>query len=171
MEFWAQWAHRSLWHASLWHMHESHHRAREGPFELNDVFAITNAVPAISLLAYGFFHRGIVPGLCFGAVSPAPCREHVTLSLVGRAHLSEPSNWDLTCHVSVSYRASGLRCSAWPTCSSTTAWSTAASPSAPSRMCPTSGEWPRPTRYETTSCSLTFTAPLLLVHAATTTTG
>ncbi|KAF0891443.1 hypothetical protein E2562_009866 [Oryza meyeriana var. granulata] len=67
MEFWARWAHRSLWHASLWHMHESHHRAREGPFELNDVFAIINAVPAISLLAYGFFHRGIVPGLCFGA--------------------------------------------------------------------------------------------------------
>ncbi|KAG8083000.1 hypothetical protein GUJ93_ZPchr0014g47400 [Zizania palustris] len=45
----------------------SHHRAREGPFELNDVFAIINAVPAISLLAYGLFHRGLVPGLCFGA--------------------------------------------------------------------------------------------------------
>jgi len=71
MEFWARWAHRALWHASLWHMHESHHRPREGPFELNDVFAIINAVPAISLLAYGFFHRGFVPGLCFGAVSPA----------------------------------------------------------------------------------------------------
>ncbi|NP_001105865.2 beta-carotene hydroxylase [Zea mays] len=67
MEFWARWAHRALWHASLWHMHESHHRPREGPFELNDVFAIVNAVPAISLLAYGFFHRGLVPGLCFGA--------------------------------------------------------------------------------------------------------
>ncbi|KAL5216573.1 hypothetical protein ABZP36_007974 [Zizania latifolia] len=67
MEFWARWAHRSLWHASLWPMHESHHRAREGPFELNDVFAIINAVPAISLLAYGLFHRGLVPGLCFGA--------------------------------------------------------------------------------------------------------
>nr|ACX49278.1 beta-carotene hydroxylase 1 [Zea mays]ACX49297.1 beta-carotene hydroxylase 1 [Zea mays]ACX49301.1 beta-carotene hydroxylase 1 [Zea mays]ACX49317.1 beta-carotene hydroxylase 1 [Zea mays]ACX49431.1 beta-carotene hydroxylase 1 [Zea mays] len=67
MEFWARWAHRALWHASLWHMHESHHRPREGPFELNDVFAIVNAAPAISLLAYGFFHRGIVPGLCFGA--------------------------------------------------------------------------------------------------------
>ncbi|XP_066345709.1 beta-carotene hydroxylase 1, chloroplastic-like [Miscanthus floridulus] len=67
MEFWARWAHRALWHASLWHMHESHHRPREGPFELNDVFAIINAVPAISLLAYGFFHRGLVPGLCFGA--------------------------------------------------------------------------------------------------------
>ncbi|XP_062185606.1 beta-carotene hydroxylase 2, chloroplastic-like [Phragmites australis] len=67
MEFWARWAHRALWHASLWNMHESHHRPREGPFELNDVFAIINAVPAICLLAYGFFHRGLVPGLCFGA--------------------------------------------------------------------------------------------------------
>ncbi|KAF7831685.1 beta-carotene hydroxylase 2, chloroplastic-like [Senna tora] len=67
MEFWARWAHRALWHDSLWHMHESHHRAREGPFELNDVFAIVNAVPAIALLSYGFFHKGLVPGLCFGA--------------------------------------------------------------------------------------------------------
>lgn len=112
MEFWARWAHKALWHASLWHMHEvfllllssfflntsgrweifldifsvtkqwifcliilkpfglqSHHKPREGPFELNDVFAITNAVPAIALLSYGFFHKGLVPGLCFGAVS------------------------------------------------------------------------------------------------------
>ncbi|KAK6925864.1 Fatty acid hydroxylase [Dillenia turbinata] len=67
MEFWARWAHRALWHASLWHMHESHHRPREGPFELNDVFAIINAVPAIALLSYGLFHKGLVPGLCFGA--------------------------------------------------------------------------------------------------------
>lgn len=67
MEFWARWAHRALWHASLWHMHESHHRPRDGPFELNDVFAIINAVPAIALLSYGFFHKGLVPGLCFGA--------------------------------------------------------------------------------------------------------
>ncbi|KAG1362377.1 Beta-carotene hydroxylase 1, chloroplastic [Cocos nucifera] len=67
MEFWARWAHRALWHASLWHMHKSHHRPRDGPFELNDVFAILNAVPAISLLSFGFFNRGILPGLCFGA--------------------------------------------------------------------------------------------------------
>ncbi|CAN6914637.1 unnamed protein product, partial [Brassica oleracea] len=67
MEFWARWAHRALWHASLWNMHESHHKPREGPFELNDVFAIINAVPAISLLSYGFFNKGLVPGLCFGA--------------------------------------------------------------------------------------------------------
>ncbi|URD84156.1 Fatty acid hydroxylase superfamily [Musa troglodytarum] len=69
MEFWARWAHRALWHASLWNMHESHHRPRDGPFELNDVFAIINAVPAISLMAYGFLNRGLLPGLCFGAVS------------------------------------------------------------------------------------------------------
>ncbi|GKU89259.1 hypothetical protein SLEP1_g3423 [Rubroshorea leprosula] len=67
MEFWARWAHRALWHASLWHMHESHHRPREGPFELNDVFAIINAAPAIALLSYGFFNRGLFPGLCYGA--------------------------------------------------------------------------------------------------------
>ncbi|KAL0923561.1 hypothetical protein M5K25_007623 [Dendrobium thyrsiflorum] len=67
MEYWARWAHRALWHASLWHMHESHHRPRDGPFELNDVFAIINAVPAIALLAFGFFHHGFFSGLCFGA--------------------------------------------------------------------------------------------------------
>jgi hypothetical protein len=69
MEFWARWAHRALWHASLWNMHESHHKAREGPFELNDIFAIINAVPAITLMAFGFFNHGFVPGLCFGGVS------------------------------------------------------------------------------------------------------
>ncbi|XP_016651321.1 PREDICTED: beta-carotene hydroxylase 2, chloroplastic-like [Prunus mume] len=36
MEFWARWAHKALWHASLWHMHDSHNRPREGPFKLND---------------------------------------------------------------------------------------------------------------------------------------
>lgn len=67
MEFWARWAHRALWHASLWSTHKSHHEPREGPFEANDVFAIINSVPAITLLAYGFFFRGLLPGLCFGA--------------------------------------------------------------------------------------------------------
>ncbi|XP_019451984.1 PREDICTED: beta-carotene 3-hydroxylase 1, chloroplastic-like [Lupinus angustifolius] len=67
MEYWARWAHRALWHDSLWNMHESHHRPRDGPFEVNDVFAIINAVPAIALLYYGFWNKGLVPGLCFGA--------------------------------------------------------------------------------------------------------
>ncbi|XP_068666041.1 beta-carotene 3-hydroxylase 1, chloroplastic-like [Aristolochia californica] len=67
MEHWARWAHRALWHSSLWFMHESHHRPREGPLETNDVFAITNCIPAISLLAYGFFNKGLLSGLSFGA--------------------------------------------------------------------------------------------------------
>ncbi|XP_050266099.1 beta-carotene hydroxylase 1, chloroplastic-like isoform X1 [Quercus robur] len=66
MEYWARWAHRALWHASLWPMHESHHRPREGPFELNDVFAMINSVPAIALIFYGFSNQGLVPGLCLG---------------------------------------------------------------------------------------------------------
>ncbi|KAJ7010602.1 hypothetical protein NC653_001153 [Populus alba x Populus x berolinensis] len=45
----------------------SHHRPRNGPFELNDVFAVINAVPAIALFSYGFFNKGLLPGLCFGA--------------------------------------------------------------------------------------------------------
>ncbi|CAA2991771.1 beta-carotene hydroxylase [Olea europaea subsp. europaea] len=56
----------AVYYRFSWQM-ESHHRPREGPFELNDIFAIINAVPAIALLSYGFFHKGLVPGLCFGA--------------------------------------------------------------------------------------------------------
>jgi len=58
---------------------QSHHRAREGAFELNDVFAIINAVPAIALLNFGFFHKGLVPGLCFGAVCLSLNFDWVTL--------------------------------------------------------------------------------------------
>jgi len=50
----------------LW---QSYHIPREGPFELNDVFVIINAFLTIALLSYGFFNKGFVPGLCFGAVS------------------------------------------------------------------------------------------------------
>ncbi|KAF6162182.1 hypothetical protein GIB67_008311, partial [Kingdonia uniflora] len=67
MEFWARWAHRVLWHGSLWYIHKSHHRFRDGTFELNDVFAIINSVPAIALISYGYFNEGFVPELCFGA--------------------------------------------------------------------------------------------------------
>lgn len=69
MEFWAQWAHKALWHDNEigWAYHKSHHEPRTGPFEKNDVFAIVNAVPAIALIAYGFFTPGEVGGLCYGA--------------------------------------------------------------------------------------------------------
>ncbi|KAL6177298.1 hypothetical protein ACLB2K_048824 [Fragaria x ananassa] len=50
----------------IWNL-QSHHRPRDGAFELNDVFAIINAAPAIAVLSYGSFNNGLFPGLCFGA--------------------------------------------------------------------------------------------------------
>lgn len=52
----------------IWNL-QSHHRPRDGAFELNDVFAMINAAPSIALLSYGSFNNGLFPGLCFGAVS------------------------------------------------------------------------------------------------------
>lgn len=34
--------------------------------QANDLYAVANAVPAISLCAYGFFNTGLAGGLCFG---------------------------------------------------------------------------------------------------------
>ena len=69
MEFYARWAHKVLWHdAPLgWALHKSHHEPREGPFEANDIFAVMNAVPAMSLCMYGFLRPDVVGGICFGA--------------------------------------------------------------------------------------------------------
>ena len=82
MEYYARYAHKYLWHESLWTMplktrkewnrpiwllHESHHLPREGAFEANDIFAIANGVPAFALCAYGFLTPGVFGGLCFGA--------------------------------------------------------------------------------------------------------
>jgi beta-carotene 3-hydroxylase len=82
MEFYARYAHKFLWHDSLWTMelksrkewnrpiwmlHESHHLPREGQFEANDIFALANGVPAFALCAYGFLTPGVFGGLCFGA--------------------------------------------------------------------------------------------------------
>ena len=82
MEYYARYAHKYLWHESLWSMplktrkewnrpiwllHESHHLPREGAFEANDIFAIANGVPAFALCAYGFLTPGVFGGLCFGA--------------------------------------------------------------------------------------------------------
>ncbi|EEH60848.1 beta-carotene hydroxylase [Micromonas pusilla CCMP1545] len=82
MEFYARFAHKHLWHDSWWTMpqswradwnrpiwllHESHHLPREGAFEANDIFAVSNGVPAFALCAYGFVTPGVFGGLCFGA--------------------------------------------------------------------------------------------------------
>mmetsp|Transcript_29382 Transcript_29382/g.75948 ORF Transcript_29382/g.75948 Transcript_29382/m.75948 type:complete len:334 (+) Transcript_29382:462-1463(+) len=68
MEMYARYAHRILWHDFQpgWALHKSHHEPRMGAFELNDIYAVANAVPAMSLCAYGFLTPGIIGGVCFG---------------------------------------------------------------------------------------------------------
>lgn len=50
-------AHRWVMHGPGWFLHESHHRARDGLFELNDLYAAIFAVPSIVLL-YGGVQLG-----------------------------------------------------------------------------------------------------------------
>ena len=53
MELFAYVVHRCVMHGRLgWVLHESHHRARPGRFELNDLYGVIFAVPSIVLL-YG----------------------------------------------------------------------------------------------------------------------
>jgi beta-carotene 3-hydroxylase len=49
-------------HGPGWFLHASHHRPRDGAFELNDLYAAIFAVPSIALLYMGV-HLGMWPGL------------------------------------------------------------------------------------------------------------
>jgi beta-carotene 3-hydroxylase len=52
----AAWAtHRYVMHGWLWSLHESHHRARESWFELNDLFGFFFAGVSITLILAGTF--------------------------------------------------------------------------------------------------------------------
>ena len=53
MEAVAYGAHRWVMHGLGWFLHESHHRHREGLFELNDLYAFIFAIPSILLLLGG----------------------------------------------------------------------------------------------------------------------
>ena len=57
MEAVAYGAHRWVMHGPGWFLHESHHRHREGLFELNDLYALIFAIPSI-LLLLGGVHLG-----------------------------------------------------------------------------------------------------------------
>ena len=46
-------AHRWVMHGAGWFLHESHHRERDGLFELNDLYAFIFAIPSIVLLLGG----------------------------------------------------------------------------------------------------------------------
>lgn len=47
MEGFAWFMHRYVMHGFMWVWHRSHHEPREGVFELNDLFAVVFAAPAI----------------------------------------------------------------------------------------------------------------------------
>lgn len=48
------WAsHRWLMHGPLWFLHRSHHEPRRGAFEVNDLFAVVFALPAIGMFWIG----------------------------------------------------------------------------------------------------------------------
>jgi beta-carotene 3-hydroxylase len=53
MEIFAYAAHRWVMHGPGWFLHASHHRARSGAFELNDLYAVIFAIPSIVLLLGG----------------------------------------------------------------------------------------------------------------------
>ena len=53
MELFAYAMHRWVMHGPGWFLHESHHRARTGWFELNDLYAVIFAVPSITLIWLG----------------------------------------------------------------------------------------------------------------------
>jgi len=46
-------AHRWVMHGPGWFLHASHHRARSGAFELNDLYAVIFAIPSFVLLLGG----------------------------------------------------------------------------------------------------------------------
>src|SRR5271155_5481114 len=53
MEGFAWVMHRYVMHGALWCWHRSHHEPSHGVFELNDLFAVTFAMPAILFIWLG----------------------------------------------------------------------------------------------------------------------
>jgi beta-carotene 3-hydroxylase len=53
MEVFAYVMHRWVMHGVGWFLHESHHRARTGLFELNDLYGVIFAIPSILLIYQG----------------------------------------------------------------------------------------------------------------------
>lgn len=54
-------AHRWVMHGPGWFLHASHHRARTGMWEANDLYAVIFAIPSIALL-YAGVQLGLWPG-------------------------------------------------------------------------------------------------------------
>lgn len=53
MEGFAWFTHKYVMHGFMWVWHKSHHEPRHGMFELNDLFAVVFAAPAIVAIYFG----------------------------------------------------------------------------------------------------------------------
>src|SRR5829696_5132034 len=53
MEGFAWFTHKYVMHGFMWVWHRSHHEPRTGAFELNDLFAVVFAAPAIVAIWFG----------------------------------------------------------------------------------------------------------------------
>lgn len=60
MEFFAWFAHKYIMHGVGWFLHKSHHEPHEGFFELNDVYVLLFALPAIILMYIGSSDWGLL---------------------------------------------------------------------------------------------------------------
>lgn len=97
--------HRYLMHGLLWFLHESHHRPRQGVFELNDLFGLFFAIPSIVLIylgthghppllgvglgmtAYGAAYFGFHDVIVHRRIRNAFVPRHPYLKRIVRAHL------------------------------------------------------------------------------------
>ncbi len=52
VEIFSYTAHRFLFHGVLWKIHQTHHTARKGAFELNDIFSVTFGLFSIFLMVF-----------------------------------------------------------------------------------------------------------------------
>ena len=65
MEFVAWFTHKYIMHGFLWALHRDHHVPHKGKFELNDLFVIWFATPAVFFLVFGI-NRMIWPLISAG---------------------------------------------------------------------------------------------------------
>ena len=68
MEFVAWFTHKYLMHGPLWFLHKSHHRPRQGWFELNDTFGIFFSAISIVLIYFGTSGYPALLGVGLGMV-------------------------------------------------------------------------------------------------------
>ncbi len=63
LEIFSYVVHRWLFHGILWRIHETHHAARKGKFELNDIFSLIFG--AISVLLLVFAEKPLINSFAF----------------------------------------------------------------------------------------------------------